>query len=183
MDIKEIKSIIEGLLFIAGDAVPSKELANAIDIDEGTVKRIVYQLMDQLNEEKRGLQIIEVNNCFQLCTRPEHHEYIERLVKPNTRQGLSQASMETLAIIAYNQPITKAQVEAVRGVKSDSSISRLIEKDLIVETGRQDGPGRPIIYATTDNFLKLFGLRTINDLPPLKEAGEAESVLQNNLSN
>lgn len=169
MDIREIKSIVEGLLFVAGDAVPIKELCSIINIDEPTLKKIVNQMMDSYNDERRGFQIIEVNNSYQLCTRPEHYEYIERLVKPQNRQGLSQASLETLAIVAYKQPITKAQIDYIRGVKSESCIARLIEKELIYEAARLEGPGRPILYRTTDNFLKLFGLKSINDLPPLME--------------
>lgn len=172
MDIREIKSIIESLLFVAGDAVPIKDLCSVIGIDETTLRRIVKQMMDSYGEIDRGLQIIEVNNCYQLCTKPEHYEYIERLVKPQNRQGLSQASLETLAIIAYKQPITKSQIDYIRGVKSESCIARLIEKELICEAGRLDGPGRPILYKTTDNFLKLFGLKSLNELPALKEFGE-----------
>ena len=172
MDIKEIKSVIESLLFVAGDAVPLTEISSVLGVEETTVKRIINQMIDYYNEEQHGLQIIEVNNSYQFCTRPEHYEYIERLVKPHTRQGLSQAALETLAIVAYKQPITKAQTDYIRGVKSESCIIRLVEKDLISEAGRLDGPGRPIIYQTTDNFLKLFGLKTIDELPPLKEISE-----------
>lgn len=172
MDIREIKSIVEGLLFVAGDAVPIKELCSIINIDETTLRRIINQMMDNFNEENRGIRIIEVNNCYQLCTKPEHYEYIERLVKPQNRQGLSQASLETLAIIAYKQPITKAQVDYIRGVKSESCFARLVEKELIYDAGRLEGPGRPILYATTDNFLKLFGLKTLKELPALKNMAE-----------
>ena len=172
MDIREIKSIVEGLLFVAGDAVPIKDLCSIINIDETTIRRIIYQMMDHFNEENRGVRIIEVNNCFQFCTKPEHYEYIERLVKPQSRQGLSQASLETLAIIAYKQPITKSQVDYIRGVKSESCFSRLVEKELIYDIGRMDGPGRPILYGTTDNFLKLFGLKTLKELPALKNMTE-----------
>ena len=172
MDIREIKSIVEGLLFVAGDAVPIKDLSSIINIDETTLRRIVNQMMDSFSEEIRGVQIIEVNNCYQLCTKPEHYEYIERLVKPQSRQGLSQASLETLAIIAYRQPVTKSQVDYIRGVKSEGCIARLVEKELIFEAGRMDGPGRPIIYRTTDSFLKLFGLKSLNELPMLKEPAE-----------
>ena len=178
MDIKEIKSVIEGLLFVAGDAISLKELSHVLSIDEGTVRKIINQMMDASNEEKRGIQIIEVNNSYQFCTRPEHYEYIERLVKPQTRQGLSQAALETLSIIAYKQPITKAQIDAIRGVKSESSISRLQDKELIFEAGRLDAPGRPMIYCTTDNFLKLFGLKSLQELPPLQDntaEGEEEN--------
>ncbi|HYE83828.1 MAG TPA: SMC-Scp complex subunit ScpB [Clostridia bacterium] len=172
MDIREIKSIVEGLLFVAGDALPIKELCSIINIDETTLRRIVNQMMDSFSEENRGVRIIEVNNCYQLCTKPEHYEYIERLVKPQSRQGLSQASLETLAIIAYKQPITKSQVDYIRGVKSESCISRLMEKELIFEADRMDGPGRPILYRTTDNFLKLFGLKSLKELPVLKDLPE-----------
>ena len=175
MDIKEIKSVIEGLLYVAGDSVTLKELAHVISIDESTVKKIINQMIDTYNEDKRGMQIIEVNNSYQYCTRPEHYEYIERLVKPLTRQGLSQAALETLSIVAYKQPITKAQIESIRGVKSDSSISRLETKELIFEAGRLDTPGRPMIYCTTDNFLKLFGLKNLQELPPLQEMNIEEA--------
>ena len=169
MDIKEIKSVIESLLFVAGDAISLKELSHVLSIDEGTVRKIINQMMDLYNEENRGIQIIEVNNSYQFCTRPDHYEYIERLVKPQTRQGLSQAALETLSIIAYKQPITKAQIDSIRGVKSESSITRLQEKELVFEAGRLDSPGRPMIYCTTDNFLKLFGLKSLQELPPLQE--------------
>jgi len=176
MDIREIKSIVEGLLFVAGDAVPIKEICSIINIDETTLRRIVKQMMDSFNEDNRGVQIIEVNNCYQLCTKPEHYEYIERLVKPQSRQGLSQASLETLAIIAYKQPITKSQIDYIRGVKSDGCIARLTEKELIYEAGRLEGPGRAILYGTTDNFLKLFGLKSIKELPALRELNEEEGA-------
>lgn len=179
MDIKEIKSVIEGLLFVAGDVVSLKELSHVLSIDEGTIKRIINQMSDTYNEEKRGIQIIEVNGCYQFCTRPEHYEYIERLVKPQTRQGLSQAALETLSIIAYKQPITKAQIDSIRGVKSESSISRLQEKELIFEAGRLDAPGRPMIYCTTDNFLKLFGLKNLQELPPLQEMVSGDETEEN----
>lgn len=175
MDIKEIKSIIEGLLFVAGDALSIKELCGIIGIDETTLRRIVNQMMDTFIEDNRGVRIIEVNNCYQLCTKPEHYEYIERLVKPQNRQGLSQASLETLAIIAYKQPITKSQIDYIRGVKSEGCISRLLEKELITEAGRLEGPGRPILYRTTDNFLKLFGMKSLNELPALKDLPEEET--------
>jgi len=176
MDIREIKSIVEGLLFVAGDAVPIKELCDIINIDEPTLRKIINQMIDSFNDENRGIRIIEVNNCYQFSTKPEHYEYIERLVKPQNRQGLSQASLETLAIIAYKQPITKAQVDYIRGVKSESCFSRLVEKELIHDVGRMDGPGRPMLYGTTDNFLKLFGLKSIKELPTLKPlTDEAEA--------
>lgn len=169
MDIKEIKAVIEALLFVSGDPVSVKEIASVFSIDESSIKKIVNQMVDTYNDEMRGIQIIEVNNSYQFSTRPEHFEYIERLVKPLTRQGLSQQSLETLSIIAYKQPVTKSHIDAIRGVKSESTITRLLEKDLIFEAGRQDGPGRPNLYCTTDNFLKLFGIKTLKELPSLEE--------------
>ncbi len=172
MDIKEIKSIVEALLFVSGDAVPIKDISDIINVDETTLRRIVNQMTDSFTEDNRGIQIIEVNDCYQLCTKPEHFEYIEKLLKPQNRQGLSQASIETLSIVAYRQPITKSQIDYIRGVKSESCILTLIEKELIVEVGRMEGPGRPILYGTTSSFLKLFGLRSLGELPALKEPAE-----------
>ncbi len=169
MDIKMIKSIIEALLFVSGEAIPLKQLSQITNVDESTLRKLINQMIDSYNQEDRGIQMIEVNNCYQLCTRIEHYEYIEKLIKPHAKQGLSQASLETLSIIAYKQPITKAQIDSIRGVRSDGCLSRLLEKELIIEVGRLDAPGKPIIYSTTNNFLKLFGLKTINELPKINE--------------
>lgn len=167
MDIKEIKAALECIFFISGDPVPIKDLSNLFDIDKITLKKIINQMIDEYEEDNRGLRIIEINGSYQFSTKPQYYEYIERLLKPRARAGLSQASLETLSIIAYKQPVTKANIDAIRGVKSDACLYRLIDKDLIKELGRLEAPGRPILYGTSDNFLRLFGLKTLMDLPDI----------------
>lgn len=169
MEIKTYKSIIEALLFVAGEALPLKEIAGVLEIDENTAKKIINQMIDEYREEKRGLQVIEINDSYQFSTSPQYYEYIEKLVKPKGKQGLSTAALETLSIIAYKQPITKGEIDSIRGVHSESSIARLNEKELIKEIARLDVPGRPILYGTTDHFLRLFGLRNISELPSIEE--------------
>jgi len=169
MDIRKIKAIIECLLFVSGDPVSLKDLSTVLDIDQNTLKKIINQLIDDYADNTRGIKIIEINGSYQLCSKPELYDYVEKLLKPRAKTGLSQASLETLSIIAYKQPITKSAIDEVRGVKSDACITRLLEKDMIKEVGRMEGPGRPILYGTTDTFLRLFGLKNINELPPLKE--------------
>lgn len=167
MDIKEIKGIIEAVLFVAGEAVSLREIARVLQQDEETTKRIIKLMSDSYEDECRGIMILEINGSYQFATRPELYPYIELLIKPHTKQGLSQAALEALAVIAYRQPVTKSEIESIRGVKCDTCIARLLEKELIEDGGRMDGPGRPILYKTTENFLKLFGLKTLGDLPPV----------------
>lgn len=167
MNIKKIKAALECILFISGDSVPLKDLTALFDIDKTTLKRIINQMMDEYEGNERGLRIIEINGSYQFTTKPQYYEYIEKLFKPRARAGLSQASLETLSIIAYKQPTTRANIDTIRGVKSDSCIYRLVDKDLIKEVGRMEAPGRPILYGTTENFLRLFGLKSLNDLPDI----------------
>ena len=169
MDIKEIKAAIECLLFVSGDPVTLKELSTVLEVDQATLRKIINQLMDDFEDETRGIKVIEINGSYQLCSKSELYEYIEKLFKPRAKNGLSQASLETVSIIAYKQPVTKSSIDSIRGVKSDACITRLVEKDIIKEVGRMDGPGRPILYGTTDNFLRLFGLKNIGELPPLQD--------------
>lgn len=172
MDIKEIKAALECILFISGDPVPLKDLSNVLDIDQTTLKRIIYQMMDDYDDSNRGIEIIEINGSYQFCTKPKYYEYIEKLLKPKAKAGLSQASLETLSIIAYRQPITKAKIDTIRGVKSDGCVARLLDRELIKELGRLETPGRPILFGTTDSFLRLFGLKTLDDLPSINEVYE-----------
>lgn len=167
MDIKEMEAVIEGLLFAAGDILPLEKIAEILEIDKKTAKLVLNNMIGYFQNSGRGIMIREINNGYQLCTRAEHHEYIKKLFEPRHRQGLSQAAFETLAIIAYNQPITKAKVEQIRGVNSDSAIARMLERNLIKEAGRLDAPGKPILYETTEEFLRCFGFKSISDLPVL----------------
>ena len=165
MDIREMEAIIEGLLFAAGDPLPLEKLAEILELDKKTARLILSNMSLSIQNSKRGILLRELDGSYQLCTRPEHSEYIQKLVEPRQKQALSQAAFETLSIIAYNQPVTRARVEAIRGVNSDSAIARLVERNLIKEAGRLDTPGKPMIYETTEEFLRSFGFKSIRDLP------------------
>ena len=168
MDIIEMEAIVEGLLFAAGDPVPLAKIAEILELDKATAKRLLDNMSARIQNSGRGILIREISGSYQLCTRPEHFEYISRLAEPRQKQALSQAAFETLAIIAYNQPVTRARIEMIRGVSSDSSITTLLERNLIREAGRLDSPGRPVLYETTEEFLRCFGFRSIKDLPMLE---------------
>lgn len=179
MNINEIESIIESMLFAWGDVLPLQKIAEAVEIDEKTTKSIIENMIVNYKNSGRGVLIRQINNGYQLYTNPENYEYVKRIFEPKQKQGLSQAAFETLAIIAYRQPITKARIEQIRGVNSDSAISRLLEKNLIKEDGRLNAPGKPILYATTDEFLRVFGFKSLADLPILdiKDIQEAEESI------
>ena len=165
MDISKMEAVIEALLFTAGDVLPLEKIADAVQLDKKTTKLILNDVILNYQKAERGITIREIDGGFQLCTKPEYCEYIKRLHEPRQRQGLSQAAFETIAIIAYNQPVTKAKIEAIRGVNSDSSVTRLLDRNLIKEAGRMDAPGKPILYETTEEFLRSFGFRALDDLP------------------
>ncbi|WP_236932671.1 SMC-Scp complex subunit ScpB [Geosporobacter ferrireducens] len=166
---KEIKSMIEAMLFIWGDPLSAKNIADALNLPTEYIRKCVLELKRDLETEDRGIQIIEINNNFQMCTNSRHFEAIQALCTPAQNKGLTQAALEVLAIIAYKQPITRHEIEAIRGVKSDKAINTLIEKGLIIENGRLEKTGRPILYGTTDNFLKSFGLSSLKELPEVSE--------------
>jgi segregation and condensation protein B len=160
---------LEALLFMAGDPIPVDKLATVTGLDKNVLVPMLEQLAANLQRDpRRGLFLRQVEDKYQLATKPEQLAILERLYQPRHRPPLSQPAYETLAIIAYNQPVTRAQVEAVRGVNSDSIISRLIERDFICEVGNLDTPGRPTLFATTEQFLLDFGLRSVSDLPPME---------------
>ncbi len=165
MDKKNISCAIEGILFAAGEPVKSAKLAAVLEVDINEVEEAVKLLKYNYDTDLRGLMIIEIDGGYQLCSRPEYYAYIQEILGEQRRQALSNAAMEALAIIAYKQPITRGQVEYIRGVNSDGAINRLVERDLIEEKGRLDAPGRPILYGTTQNFLRCFGLKNPGDLP------------------
>lgn len=165
MEIKEIEAVVEGLLFAAGDPLQLEKLAEILELDKKTMRLILSNMAVSIQNSKRGILLRELDGCYQLCTRPEHYEYIQRLVEPRQKQALSQAAFETLSIVAYNQPVTRARVEAIRGVNSDSAIARLTERNLIREAGRLDAPGKPMLYETTEEFLRSFGFKSTKDLP------------------
>ena len=164
MDLAEIEAIIEGLLFAAGDAVSLDRISDILGVDKKTVKSIMGNMIVKWQNSGRGLMIREIGNGYQMCTRHEHYDYIKKLAEQRQRQGLSQAAYETLAIIAYNGRATRAKIEHVRGVNSDSAIEKLLERNLIRDAGRLDLPGRPVVYETTEEFLRCFGFKSLADI-------------------
>ncbi len=167
MDNVNIECAIEGILFAAGEPVKSAKLAIVLDTSVAEVKNAVKKLSEDYDRAKRGLKIIEIDEGYQLCSRPEYYAYIQDILGEQRRQALSNAAMEALAIIAYKQPVTKGQVEFIRGVNSDGAVNRLVERGLVEECGRLDAPGRPILFKTTQNFLRCFGLKTPDELPTI----------------
>lgn len=162
-------SVIESLLFAAGEPLKLKDIAGILECSSDFTKLLINELSIKYEKEDRGIKLIVINDTYQLVTKKENSEYVEKLLKINTRQSLSQAALETLSIIAYKQPVTRIEIDDIRGVKSDRAVSTLVEKKLIKECGRKDIPGRPIIYGITDDFLKCFGIKEIGELPSLDE--------------
>lgn len=167
MELNESMAIIEAVMFAHGDPITPEKLAEASGIDVETTAKLIEQLQRRYNVQESGLQVIRLNDGFQITTRPEYSSYIKSALETRKQQPLSQAAMETLSIIAYNQPVTKSFVEQVRGIDSSSVVNTLVERDLLEEAGRLDLPGRPVAYRTTDTFLRCFGISSLKELPPL----------------
>ncbi|MBO8163066.1 MAG: SMC-Scp complex subunit ScpB [Brevibacillus sp.] len=166
MDYDKLKSVIEGLLFLAGDeGIEAKQIAEIVELDAETVVDLLEDMKADFRRSGRGIQIVEVAGAYQLTTLPEHAPYFERMASSPGHASLSQAALETLAIIAYKQPITRSDIEEIRGVKCEKALNTLLSKQLIREVGRAEGIGRPILYGTTKEFLEYFGLRELADLP------------------
>lgn len=164
------KAVLEGLLFVVGeDGLTIDQIKDVLEIDEEAVKSLLMELKKDYEDESRGLRIDFLGDRFKLTTKFEHKSYYQKLIENPETNFLSQAALETLAIIAYNEPITRVQVDAIRGVGSTSIIRKLVAKGFIKEGGRSDIPGRPILYETTNEFLDYFGLSTIDDLPNIED--------------
>lgn len=162
------KAVLEGLLFVVGEeGLTFDQIEDVLEIDEEESKNLLYELKHDYEDENRGLRIDFLGNRFKLTTKYEHREYYQKLLENPETNTLSQAALETLAIIAYNEPITRVQIDAMRGVGSTQIIRKLVAKGFIKEVGRSDLPGRPILYETTSEFLDYFGLSTIKDLPDM----------------
>jgi len=168
MDKRELKSIIEALLFTFGDPIESKEIAKVLELSTKETDELLKELKDEFDYNRRGIRIVKFNNSYQMGTRPEHHEYIKSIVLTRNTRNLSSAALETLSIIAYKQPVIKSDIDQIRGVKSDRSLETLIVRKLVKEVGRLDKPGKPIEYGTTDEFLRYFGLESLEQLPPVE---------------
>ena len=161
-------AVIESILFAAGDSVSQKDLAEIMEMSEEEIILCVQQLEDFYRENGRGLKVISLEDEYQLCTTEQNYRYVQALAEPRKKQSLSPAALETLSIVAYHQPVTRGSIEYIRGVNSDGPVNRLIERGLIEEGGRLDAPGRPILYVTTQEFLRSFGLTSLSELPDIE---------------
>ena len=181
VEISRLEGVIEAVLFTMGESV---ELA--IGHDKDTTRKIIHRMMDKYEAEDRGIRVIELEDAFQMCTKKETYEYLIRVAKQPKKYVLTDVLLETLSIIAYKQPVTKLEVEKIRGVKSDHAVNKLVEYNLVCECGRLDAPGKPILFGTTEEFLRRFSVQSVDDLPSLtaeqmesfKEEAEEEVQLK-----
>jgi len=184
VDLKKTEAAIEAILFTMGESVEVDKIAKAVEQDTETTKKIIHNMMDRYQTEDRGIQIIELENAFQMCTKRDMYEYLIRIAKQPKKMVLTDVALETLSIIAYKQPITKMEIEKIRGVKSDHAVNKLIEYNLVKELGRLDAPGRPLLFGTTEEFLRNFGVHSLEDLPTVNPVqledfkAEAEEEIQ-----
>lgn len=167
MDYKKQQGIIESILFAAGRQVDIKELMSATELGHDEIIGIIELMKNEYSNESRGIEIIKVEDSYQLCAKKENYDYIYPVFDKRSKPNLSPAALEVVSIIAYNPKITRAEIEAIRGVSSDGSIYKLLEYELIQEAGRKDAPGRPTMYETSPKFLKMFGLTSLDELPEL----------------
>lgn len=165
MERKRLEAAIEAVLFAMGESVELNKIANAIGQDEETTRELLRHMMEKYEEEDRGIRILELEHSFQLCTKPELYECLIRVAKQPKRHVLTDILLETLSIIAYKQPVTKIEIDKIRGVKSDHAVNKLVEYNLVKEVGRLDAPGRPLLFGTTEDFLRRFSVQSLEDLP------------------
>ena len=167
MEINQKKAIIEAILFAAGRPVNKNEFMLALEISPEDVDNIIKNMQEEYKEEKRGIELIEINDSYQLCTKTDLYEYVYPVLDKRNKPNLSNAALETLSIIAYNPKITRAEIEAIRGVSADACVYKLLEYGLIEEAGKIDLPGKPMSYKTTNDFLRMFGYSSLEELPEL----------------
>lgn len=185
MEEEKYKKIIEAILFTMGDSVSADRIADALELDKRIALDYIHDLQREYEESNSGLMITELDGSFQLCTKPQMYEYLIRIAKQPKKYVLTDVLLETLSIIAYKQPVTRAEIERIRGVSCEHAVNRLMEFGLITELGRLDAPGRPILFGTTEEFLRSFGVHSTDDLPELtpmqleefKEQAEEEMQL------
>lgn len=186
MEIEKLQGIIEAILFTMGESVELGKIAAVIEHDENTTRKIIHNMMDRYEEDNRGIRIIELEDSFQMCTKKETYEYLIRIAKQPKRYVLTEVLLETLSIVAYKQPVTKLEIEKIRGVKSDHAVNKLVEYGLVKEVGRMDAPGRPLLFGTTEEFLRRFSVQSLDELPTInpeqvehfKEEAEDEAQLK-----
>ena len=175
MERSKAEAVIEAILFTMGDSVEISRLAEVIEEDVKTTKSILKDMAARYEEENRGIGLTQFDDSVQLCTKADMYEYLIKIAKTPRKMTLTDTVLETLSIIAYKQPMTRAQVEEIRGVNSDHAVTRLLEKRLICEGGRADTPGKPILFGTSKEFLRYFGFKSIRELPPLEEENSEEA--------
>lgn len=178
VEMEEWEAVLEAVLFTMGNSVELRQLAVAIEQDEKTARQVAERLKQRYEQEKRGMQIIELENSYQMCTRAEYYDNLIRVAAAPKKQVLTEVVLETLSIIAYKQPVTKMEIEKIRGVKSDHAVNRLVEYNLVYEVGRLDAPGRPALFATTEEFLRRFGIGSTDNLPSLNPEVREEIKLE-----
>lgn len=189
MEIEKFQAAIEAILFTMGDSVELSKIANAIGHDENTTRKLIHSMMDRYDKEDRGIRIIELEDSFQLCTKKEMYEYLIRIAKQPRRYTLTDVLLETLSIVACRQPVTRLEIEKIRGVKSDHAVNKLVEYGLVEEKGRMEAPGRPLLFGTTEEFLRRFSLQSIDEIPSVnpeqieyfKEEAEDEAQMTLNV--
>ena len=164
---KELLGAVEAILFAMGESVSLSKIASAIGKDETEAKRLLEELKKQYQKKERGIQLIELEDSYQLCTNPELYDYLIQVAKQPKKHVLTDVLLETLAIVAYKQPVTKIEIEKIRGVKSDHAVNKLVEYDLVCEVGRLDAPGKPLLFGTTEEFLRRFGVQSVEELPSI----------------
>lgn len=186
MEEKKLRAVMEGILFTMGNSVEPEVIAKALEVDKKQVVDQLEQMKSQWEEEQRGVRLVELDGAYQMCTSPETYEYLIRIAKQPKKFALTEVLLETLSIIAYKQPITKSEIEKIRGVSCDHAVSKLVEYQLVTELGRMDAPGRPMLFGTTEEFLRSFGVSSLEELPVLdpaqmeefKQQAEAEAALE-----
>lgn len=167
MEIEQVKASLEAILFAVGREVKIKEFVSSLEINEEDVTTIMETLKEEYDQKRRGIQIIRIGDAYQMCTKKEYYDFVYPILDKRSKPNLSNAALEILSIIAYNTGVTRAEIEAIRGVNSDATIYKLMEYNLIEEAGKTDAPGKPMSYRTTTNFLKMFGYMNLESLPSL----------------
>lgn len=163
----ELEHILEGMLFTMGNSVETTRLADALEVPAERVSSCLDAMKEKWDKEQRGIRIVKLEDSYQMCTSRDIYGYLVKLAKQPRKQVLTDALLETLAIVAYRQPVTRAEIEKIRGVSCEHAVNKLIEYELIEELGRLDAPGRPVLFGTTEQFLRAFGVSSLDELPPL----------------
>jgi len=177
-DKDEIQGVLEAALFAAGDPLPLSQLAAAAELDKNAAQALLDRLAEEYRRQRRGFCLLRVEDTYQLCANPAYFERVKAMLDHRPKRPLSQTLLETLAIIAYRQPVTKAVIEDIRGVSADHAVNRLVESGLAEEVGRQNSPGRPVLFGTTDAFLRYFGYSSLSQLPGLGDDEQAVAAIR-----